>query len=84
MNFNNMTKEELIEYIKSLNEEQSGKLGLVWDREKVPEQIVVDCDKYIPILEECDDKTINNNDDIENLLIEGDNFHSLIIKWHWD
>ncbi len=79
MDFNEMSKKELIEYINQLNEEQSGKLGLVWDREKVPEQIVLDCDKYIPILEECDEKSIKNNSNIENLLIEGDNFHSLSV-----
>lgn len=42
MNFNDMSKEELIEYINNLNENENGKLGLVWDREKVPEQIVLD------------------------------------------
>ena len=34
MDFEKMTKEELIEYINSLNEEQNGKYGLIWDREK--------------------------------------------------
>ena len=34
MNFEEMTKEDLVNYIKSLNEEKSGKLGLIWDREK--------------------------------------------------
>ena len=60
MNFEQMTKEELIEYINSLNEEKNGKYGLVWDKEKEPEKIVVDCDKYIPILNEYKNKFINN------------------------
>ena len=56
MNFENMSKEELIEYINNLNEEQSGKYGLVWDAEKVPEQVVVGCNKLIPVLKEEENK----------------------------
>lgn len=52
MNFETMTREELVEYIKSLNEEQNGKYGLIWDKEKEPEKIVTDCDKKIPVLKE--------------------------------
>ncbi len=78
MNFENMTKEELIEYINSLNENNNGKYGLVWDKEKEPEKVVVNCDKNIPIL--TDEKNRNiDNDGEENILIEGDNFHSLSV-----
>ena len=82
INFDEMTKEELIRHIKNLDEIQSGKLGLVWDKEKEPEKIVLECDKNIPVLQEiseknilCKDQTIAQN----NLLIEGDNFHSLSV-----
>lgn len=78
MNFEEMTKDELIQYINNLNEERNGKYGLVWDKEKEPEQIVVDCDKYIPVLKEDKEKNIDNGG-IENILIEGDNFHSLSV-----
>lgn len=78
MDFYKMTKDELIEYIKNLSENENGKYGLVWDKEKEPEQIVVDCDKYIPVLREVKDKNINNGGQ-ENILIEGDNFHSLSV-----
>ena len=78
MNFEKMTKEELIEYINSLGEELNGKYGIVWDKEKEPEKIVVDCDKYIPILKEIKEKNINN-DAPNNILVEGDNFHSLSV-----
>ena len=78
MNFENMSKEELIEYINNLNEEQSGKYGLVWDAEKVPEQVVVDCNKLIPVLKEEENKKIDNGGE-DNILIEGDNFHSLSV-----
>jgi len=78
MNFDEMTKEELIDYIKSLNEEHNGKYGLIWDKEKEPEQIVVECDKFIPILEEVKEKHIGDGKR-DNLLIEGDNFHALSV-----
>ena len=78
MNFENMSKEELIEYINNLNEEQSGKYGLVWDAEKVLEQVVVDCNKLIPVLKEEENKKIDNGGE-DNILIEGDNFHSLSV-----
>ncbi len=78
MDFEKMSKEELIQYIKNLNEEQSGKYGLIWDKEKEPERIIVDCDKKIPILKEVKNKNINKKG-IHNILIEGDNFHSLSV-----
>ena len=78
MDFENMSKEELIEYINNLNEEKSGKYGLVWDAEKVAEQVVVDCNKLIPVLKEEENKKINNGGE-DNILIEGDNFHSLSV-----
>lgn len=78
MNFEELTKEELINYINNLNESGNGKYGLVWDKEKEPEQIVVDCDKYIPVLSEVKSKNIDNKTE-ENILIEGDNFHSLSV-----
>ncbi|MDD4111212.1 MAG: site-specific DNA-methyltransferase [Clostridia bacterium] len=78
MNFEEMDKPSLIKYIEELNEESNGKYGLVWDKEKEPESIVVNCDKLIPILQEMKDKSINKGSQ-ENILIEGDNFHSLSV-----
>lgn len=79
VNFNEMTKEELIAYINSMAEDKTGKYGLVWDKEKEPEKIVVDCDKKLPILEAVTSKDISKNDSDNNILIEGDNFHSLTV-----
>ncbi|MBO5138113.1 MAG: site-specific DNA-methyltransferase [Bacilli bacterium] len=76
MKFEDMTKEELIDYINNLSEDESGKFGLRWDKEKNPEQIVVDCDKYLPILTEDNSFSIDMGG-IDNILIEGDNFHAL-------
>lgn len=76
MNFEEMSKEELIDYIKNINESNNGKYGLIWDKEKEPEKIVEECNKYIPVLKEDENKKIENNG-YNNILIEGDNFHSL-------
>ena len=38
MNFEEMSKEELIDYIKNINESNNGKYGLMWDKEKEPEK----------------------------------------------
>ena len=78
MKFDEMTKEELIDYINNLDEELNGKFGLVWDKEKEPEKIVVECDKYIPIINEITEKRIESKNE-NNILIEGDNFHSLSV-----
>lgn len=79
MEWEQLTKEELIEYLESLKEEQSGKLGLMWDREKVPEKIVEECDEFVPVLKENLEKSIISDKSIENIFIEGDNFHSLSV-----
>lgn len=76
MNFEEMSKEELIDYIKNINESNNGKYGLIWDKEKEPEKIVEECNKHIPVLREVEDKKIDNNGE-NNILIEGDNFHAL-------
>lgn len=73
--YQNYTKEQLIQKIKQL---ESKKYGLVWDDEKEPENVVVECQNNIPILKKIDDKTIKK--DIKkptNILIEGDNYHAL-------
>ena len=76
MNFEEMSKEELIEYIKNINETNNGKYGLLWDKEKEPEKIIEECNKNIPILKEIENKKIENEGE-NNILIEGDNFHAL-------
>ncbi len=78
MNYNELTKEELIHLLEE-NENTTGKYGLVWDKEKEPEKIVIDCDKNIPVLQEINEKNILSSNYNNNLLIEGDNFHSLSI-----
>ena len=80
MDFSSLTKEELIKLAQKQEQElKNKKYGLVWDREKVPEKVVVDCDKSLPILKEIKKKEIKENaeDDTTHIMIKGDNFHSL-------
>lgn len=71
----NYTKEQLIAKIKQL---ESKKYGLVWDDEKEPEKVVIECQNNIPILKKIEDKTIHTDKNKpNNILIEGDNYHAL-------
>ncbi|MDP2670966.1 MAG: site-specific DNA-methyltransferase [bacterium] len=70
------SKEELIGIIKHLKKRK--KFGLVW--EEKPEDVVEQCKKELPVLEEVKDKTIaEDSNGPTNLLIEGDNYHSLSV-----
>lgn len=76
--YDNFSKEELIELLQKQDKELSlKKYGLVWDSEKCPEKVVVDCAKKLPILKNVSEKDIKTDDDADNILIEGDNYHAL-------
>lgn len=50
--YTKLTKEELLKLITKQDKElDSKKYGLIWDREKEPEQVVLDCENNLPILE---------------------------------
>ena len=69
-------KEELIAEIKTLAKRK--KFGLVW--EDKPEDVVTDCTRQLPVLEEVKKLAINTDADTPtNLLIEGDNYHALSV-----
>lgn len=75
-NYNEMTKDELLEVVKELN--GGKKYGLVW--EDKPEDVVEQCKEMLPVLEEVSDRAIEKNTDgVTNLLIEGDNYHALSV-----
>lgn len=70
------TKEELLNYIKTLK--KAKKFGLVW--EDKPERVVKDVEEKLPVLEEVADRAITTGDDSPtHLIIEGDNYHSLSV-----
>ncbi len=52
------------------------KYGLVWDTENTKEDVVLRCEKEIPVLTIDKTKTIDNGGQ-NNILIEGDNYHAL-------
>jgi len=70
--------EKLKRQIKALKSKK--KYGLVWDEEKEPEQIVLDCQTKIPILTEVHERRIIKDEEKPmNILIEGDNYHALSV-----
>lgn len=70
------TKEELIEIIKDLKSRK--KFGLVW--EDNPEDVARLCETQLPVLEEVPNRAIQKIEGVSNnLIIEGDNYHSLSV-----
>lgn len=57
--------------------ESSKKYGLVWDKEHVKEEVVKKCEQNIPVLIQDKTKRVNSLANENNILIEGDNYHSL-------
>lgn len=73
--YSHLSKSELLELISKL--ENGKKYGLVWE-ESSPEKVVLDCEKLTPILQlEEEKKIITSAEDINHVLIEGDNYHAL-------
>lgn len=75
----NLTKEELLALAEKQEAElASKKYGLVWDAEREPEQVVLDCEHHLPVLKRVKGKEIKTAlDQGDNILIEGDNYHAL-------
>lgn len=70
------SKEELIKIIRQLKKRK--KFGLVWEEKQ--EDVVEQCKKELPVLEEVKGKMIGKAPDaLTNLIIEGDNYHSLSV-----
>ncbi|MCM1566339.1 MAG: hypothetical protein NC238_10400 [Dehalobacter sp.] len=70
--------EKLKREIKSLKSRR--KYGVVWEEEKEPEKIVLECKEKLPILDDIKEKEIiNDTDQPINILIEGDNYHALSV-----
>lgn len=52
--------------------------GLVW--EDKPEDVVLQCATKVPVLKEVKSKkVVSSQEDTDNFLIEGDNYHSLVV-----
>jgi len=78
--YSRLSREELVELLKEQDTElKSKKYGLVWDKEKEPEKVVLDCKNNLPILKRFKGRGIITNDEEDNILIEGDNYHALTV-----
>lgn len=78
--YENLSKEELLKLVDKQEEElKSKKYGLVWDSEREPEQVVLDCENNLPVLKRVKGKEIQTCDEDDNILIEGDNYHALTV-----
>ena len=68
--------QDLEKQIKHLKDRK--KFGLVWENK--PEDVVLACETQVPILKEVKSrKLVSNNKLPTNVLIEGDNYHSLSV-----
>lgn len=81
--YSEFSKEELLALVeKQDNELSSKKYGLVWDAEREPEKVVLDCENNLPVLKRVKGKEVRepkNNSLEDNILIEGDNYHALTV-----
>ncbi len=78
--YQHLSKEELLKLIEKQEQElKNKKYGLVWDREREPEQVVLDCANHLPVLKRVKSKEIKTDDSEDNILIEGDNYHTLTV-----
>lgn len=78
--YSKLSKDELLKIVEKQDSELSlKKYGLVWDSEKELEQVVLDCENNLPILKRVEEKEINTDASDDNILIEGDNYHSLTV-----
>ena len=70
------TKNELLETIHKLKQHKP--FGLVWEHK--PEDVVRLCETKLPVLEEITNKAITKRTNEQtNLILEGDNYHSLSV-----
>lgn len=70
------TRDELLAVIKGLKSRK--KFGLVW--EEKPEDVATMCSQNLPVLFEVEDRAIkHDSSQATNLIIEGDNYHSLSV-----
>lgn len=91
-NYNDWTKEDLIKEVEMLKRQKT--YGLVWEKDKTREvfdyyinwdgiktkEVFKESENKFPVLKEIiDKKIITNKSRNSNLLIEGDNYHSLAV-----
>ncbi len=73
MQLDDLSKQELIDYVKKLRAKR--KYGLVWEDDKTREHLSFP--KELPFFQEVPEFSINSNSEEPHLLIEGDNYYAL-------
>ncbi|MCR4321922.1 MAG: DNA methyltransferase [Candidatus Brocadiaceae bacterium] len=77
-NYEDYTREQLIEELKKLSKRK--KYGLVWEEEKTKEKFEADAEGKLPVLVEDKQREIKTDPDKPtHILIEGDNYHALSV-----
>ena len=72
--YHKWSKDKLVHEIKMLLKRK--KFGLVWEDQE--EDVATKCEDFLPVLSEVKKKKIKNGkDDLQHVLIEGDNYHAL-------
>jgi adenine-specific DNA-methyltransferase len=76
--YSKLTKDQLLELVDKLQGKK--KYGLVWDEDRLPEEVVTDCQDKFPVLKEVKGKEITTDENKPtHILIEGDNYHVLSV-----
>lgn len=76
--YEKLSKEDLVKIVEKL--ETRKKYGLIWDEERVKEKFEKDSENALPVLKEIGSKEIKADEKSPiNILIEGDNYHSLSV-----
>jgi adenine-specific DNA-methyltransferase len=74
--YNSLSKKELVTLLEKMQAEK--KYGLLWEEDKIVENVVAACAASEPTLAEIKkNKIVSKKTAVENILIEGDNYHAL-------
>jgi adenine-specific DNA-methyltransferase len=77
-NYLEWSKKELVKELEKVR--KTKKYGLVWDEEHTREHFDAEVEGKLPVLKEVKSKEVKaNSRDVVNLLIEGDNYHTLSV-----
>lgn len=77
--YKDFSKDQLIEYIDVIEKQlKSNKYGLYWNKNIEQDKITSELQKRIPIIDKLDNINLNN-ENLSNLLIQGDNIVSLTL-----
>ncbi len=77
IDYKKWSQSELIKEIQKLNKRK--KYGLIWDEEKTKEIFEEEIQKKLPVLKDVTKNGIEDKSKPNNILIEGDNYHTLSV-----